>query len=138
LTGKYDHNLDAKGRLIVPAGIRKELGDACYVTLSFEHCLCIYSEEAWAAFQDKVNALPQTQTQGLRVLFANTARCDFDAQGRILVPQALRNFVGLGKNVTIIGFSNHAEIWDSDEYAEIEKKSLSLDNLAAIWKDLRI
>jgi len=138
VTGTYEHNFDAKGRLIIPSRLREKLGDACYVTLSYDPCLSIYSETEWEAFRAKVDSRPQAESRQMRVVFANTARCEFDAQGRILIPQKLRSFVGLTKNVTIIGFSNHAEIWDREKYAEVEAEELSLENIATAWKDLRI
>ena len=138
MTGKFEHNIDSKGRVIVPSRLREELGDVCYVTLSIDPCLAVYSEAEWNAFREKVDSLPQAESRKMRVVFANTARCELDAQGRILVPQQLRDFVGITKNVTIIGFSNHAEIWNSDKYAEIEAEELNLDNIAGAWKDLRI
>jgi len=72
------------------------------------------------------------------VVFANTARCELDVQGRILVPQKLREFVGISKKVMIVGFSNHAEIWDIDKYNAVEAEELSLENIAEAWKELGI
>lgn len=138
MTGKYEHNIDAKGRVIVPAGIREELGEVCYVTLSIDSCLSIYSEKDWDAFCARVNSLPAAESRKMRVVFANTARCELDVQGRILVPQKLREFVGISKKVTVVGFSNHAEIWDSDKYAAVEAEELSLENIADVWKELKI
>lgn len=138
VTGKFEHNIDAKGRVIVPSSLREELGEVCYVTLSIDSCLSVYSEKAWEAFRAKVDSLPAAESRKMRVVFANTARCELDVQGRILVPQKLREFVGISKKVTIIGFSNHAEIWDSEKYAAIEAEELSLDNIADAWKELRI
>lgn len=138
MTGKYEHNIDAKGRVIVPSRLREELGEVCYVTLSIDSCLAVYSEKAWEAFEEKINEKPLAVAKKMRAVFANTARCELDVQGRILVPQNLRDFVGIEKNVTIIGFSNHAEIWASDKYAEFEKEALSLDNVASAWEELGI
>lgn len=138
MTGEYKHNIDAKGRLIVPAGLRRELGDVCYVTLSMDKCLSVYSTESWEQFRARVDALPMTQSRKMRVVFANTATCEVDAQGRILIPQKLRDFAGLKRNVTVIGFSNHAEIWDSDEYQRLESEELNFENIAAAIGELGI
>ena len=138
MTGKFEHNIDAKGRVIVPSSLRSELGEVCYVTLSIDSCLSVYSEKDWEAFRAKVDSLPAAESRRMRVVFANTARCELDVQGRILVPQQLRDFVGINKKVTIVGFSNHAEIWDSEKYAAVEAEELSLENIADVWKELRI
>lgn len=136
MTGVYQHTIDAKGRMFVPAKLREELGDVCYVTLSMDPCLSVYSTESWEAFRAKIDALPLTQSRKMRVVFANTAKCEVDAQGRVLIPQNLREFAGLKKNATIIGFSNHAEIWDSDAYAKLEAEELTPENIAAAMMEL--
>lgn len=138
MTGVFEHNIDSKGRLFIPAKLREELGDVCYVTLSVDHCLSIYSTESWEAFCAKINAMPMSVSRRMRTLFANTAKCEMDAQGRILVPSKLRELIGLQKNVTIIGFSNHAEIWDSDEYAALESSELTPENISAVMSELGI
>lgn len=131
VTGEYSHSIDAKGRLFIPAKLREELGEVCYVTLSIDHCLSVYSTSSWEAFCAKVDAKPLAESRRMRMLFANTAKCDIDAQGRVLVPQKLRDLIGLKKNVMIIGFSNHAEIWDSEEYAAMEAELLTPENISA-------
>ena len=72
----------------------------------------------------------------MRVVFANTSKCEVDGQGRILISQNLRDFANLKKNVTIIGFSNHAEIWDCEAYSELEAEELTPENIAAAMKEL--
>ena len=74
MTGQYAHNIDAKGRLFIPARLREELGQTFHVTVGLDHCLSIYSDESWATFTDKVRALPYSKAKALRPLFAN-ARC---------------------------------------------------------------
>ena len=138
MTGKYEHNIDAKGRVIVPSSLRDELGEVCYVTLSGDPCLSVYSEKEWEVLCAKLDSLPAAESRRMRVIFANTARCELDVQGRILIPQQLRDFKGINKKVTIVGFSNHAEIWDREEYAKMEAEELSIENIADIWKELRI
>ena len=114
MTGEYMHTLDAKGRLAVPSRLRDELGGVFYVTLSMDRCLSAYSAESWQRFSDKVDAMPFVKQRKMRPLFAFAARCETDAQGRILLPQNLRDYAGLTKDVTIVGCNNHAEIWDRD------------------------
>ena len=136
MTGEYQHSIDAKGRLFIPAKLRDELGDTCYVTLSMDQCLSVYSTESWEAFRAKIDALPLTASRSMRVVFANTSKCETDAQGRILIPVKLRDFAKLTKNVTIIGFSNHAEIWDCDAYAAVEAQMLTPENISAAMTEL--
>jgi MraZ protein len=136
VTGEYQHSIDSKGRLFIPAKLREELGDVCYVTISMDRCLFIYSEGSWKAFCEKFDALPISKSRKMRVMFANTSKCETDAQGRILIPQKLREYALLKKNVTIIGFSNHAEIWDSDAYAKLEAEELTPENIAAAMEEL--
>ena len=119
MTGEYQHSLDNKGRLFIPAKLRDELGDVFYVTLSMDRCLCAYSSENWKALSDKVSAMPYIKQRKMRPLFAHAARCELDSQGRALIPQNLRDFAGLTQKVTVIGCNNHAELWDSEAWAAV-------------------
>ena len=136
MTGEFQHNLDAKGRLFIPARLREELGDVFYVTLSMERCLSAYSAESWRVFSDKVNSMPYVKQRKMRPLFAYAARCELDAQGRILLPQNLRNYAGLSKNVTVVGCNNHAEFWDSAAWEEQNAIEMTPENIAAAMEEL--
>jgi MraZ protein len=136
LTGEYQHNLDAKGRLFIPARLREELGDVFYLTLSGERCLTAYNEQSWREFSDKVNAMPYGKQVKMRPLFAYASRCELDGQGRILIPQFLRDFAHLTKNVTVIGCNNHAEFWDSAEWTRINALEMTPENIAAVMEEL--
>ena len=136
MTGEYQHNLDAKGRLFIPARLRDELGDVFYVTLSMERCLSAYSGASWQAITDKVNAMPYVKQRKMRPLFAYAAKCELDAQGRILLPQNLRDYAGLTKNVTVVGCNNHAEFWDSQVWAEQNAIEMTPENIAAAMEEL--
>ena len=136
MTGEYQHSLDAKGRLFIPARLREELGSEFYVTISMEHCLCAYSLEMWKAFEAKAAALPYRQQKLVRSLFSNAVRCELDAQGRILISANLREHAGLKKNVTVVGTINHAEFWDSEEWAEINAVESSPESIAAAMEAL--
>ena len=117
MAGEYQHSLDNKGRLFIPAKLRDELGEVFFITLSMDRCLCAYSSENWKAFSDKVSAMPYVKQRRMRPLFAHAAKCELDSQGRALIPQNLREYAGLEKNVTVIGCNNHAELWDSEAWA---------------------
>ena len=135
MTGEYQHSLDAKGRLFIPARLREELGPEFYITLSMDKCLCAYSAEQWKIFSDKVNAMPYVKQRLMRPLYAFASKCELDAQGRVLVPQNLRERAGLVKNVTVLGSNNHAEFWDSDEWAKLRDEEASPENIAAVMQE---
>ena len=136
LTGIYNHNLDAKGRLFIPAKLREELGEVFYVTLSPEKCLWAYPPETWQSLQARTSSLPLHEQASARMLFASATKCEPDSQGRILLPQKLREFAGLTKSVTVVGSNNHVEIWDSDSWTTIMEQEMTPENIYAIMKEL--
>ena len=125
MTGQYAHNIDAKGRLFIPASLRKELGQTFHITVGQDHCLSVYSDESWAAFMDKLKALSYNEVKKLRALFAYAADCEPDAQGRILIPAKLREYAGLTKEVVVVGSFDRVEIWNAQRWAEIENEAFS-------------
>jgi MraZ protein len=136
MTGEYRHSLDSKGRVFIPARLREELGDIFFITLSMDQCLSIYSNENWKIFTEKVNAMSYISQRKMRPLFAHAVKCELDAQGRVLIPQVLRDYAGLKKNVAVVGCNNHAEIWDSDKWSEINSLETSAENIAAVLEEL--
>ena len=136
MTGAYDHTLDAKGRLSIPVRLREDLGDVFYVTLSMDKCLSAYSAESWQVFSDKINAMPYFKQRKMRPLFAYAAKCELDAQGRILIPQNLRDYAGLKKDVTVVGCNNHAEFWDSAAWKTVDTIETTPENIAAAMEEL--
>lgn len=136
MTGEYQHSLDNKGRLFIPAKLREELGEVFYITLSMERCLCAYSAENWQSFSDKVSAMPYVKQRRMRPLFAYAARCELDSQGRTIIPQNLRAYANLTKNVTVIGCNNHAELWDSETWQSVYDSEATPENIAAAMEEL--
>lgn len=136
MTGQYQHSIDTKGRLFIPAKLREELGDTFYVTMGVDGCLSVYSDESWSRFTEKFESLPFTKTRAMRPLFANAAKCEPDAQGRILLPAKLREYANLKKDVVVIGVSNRAEIWNADTWTALEAEELNPENLAAVMEEL--
>ena len=136
MTGEYQHNLDSKGRLFIPARLREDLGGIFYVTLSMDRCLSAYSADSWRDFSDKVTSMPYVKQRKMRPLFAYAAKCELDSQGRILIPQNLRDYAGLSKNVTVVGCNNHAEFWDAGAWEEINKIETSPENISAVMEEL--
>lgn len=138
LTGEYNHSLDSKGRLFIPAKLRDELGDVFFLTLSMDKCLCAYSAESWKRFSDKVNEMSFVKQRKMRPLFAYAAKCELDNQGRTLIPAHLRVYAELTKNVTVVGCNNHAEFWDEDNWNRIHDEEISPENIAAVMQELEI
>ena len=111
LTGEYQHNMDQKGRVTVPSKFREDLGDKFYV------CKGLLSQAQWDKLVEKVSAIPLAQGKGIqRYFFSGAAEVEPDKQGRILIPQSLRDHAGLEKDVTVIGAAVRAEIWDTQRW----------------------
>lgn len=122
MTGTYEHSLDAKGRLFIPAKLREELGVTFYLAMGSDACLAIYPQGTWDRFTEKFASLPMSQSKAMRPLFANAAKCELDSQGRIVVPQKLRKYAGLEKEAVIIGVNDRAEIWAADTWREQDEE----------------
>ena len=135
MTGQYQHSIDAKGRVFIPAKLREELGETFYVTMGMDSCLSVYSDASWAKFTEKFESLPYTKTKAMRPLFANAAKCEPDSQGRILLPQKLRAYAGLDKDVVIIGVHNRAEIWSAARWNS-EEEEMTPEKMAACMAEL--
>ncbi len=129
LIGSYAHSVDAKGRLFIPAKWREDLGEVMIITRgilerSDAHCLFGMSLVAWKEFATRFSALPETDVQGQafrRMMFANAAECDMDKQGRILIPNGLREYADLNRDVKLVGVDNRIEIWNVDTLAAYDK-----------------
>ena len=136
MTGIFQHTIDAKGRLSIPARLREELGEVFYVTLSMEKCLSAYSSESWESFVEKIKAMPKAKQIRMRPLFSHASKCDLDSQGRILLSQALRDFAGLEKNVTVVGAGECVEIWDSDTWTAVDVIETTPEYIAEVYMEL--
>jgi MraZ protein len=138
MTGTYQHTIDAKGRLFIPARLRDDLGRVFHVTLSMEKCLCAYSNDSWEQFLERTKAKPIIEQTRLRVLYSNAAKCEPDSQGRIIIPQALRNLVGLEKNVAVVGAGTCVQFWDSETFEEVNARETTLENIANMFAELSV
>ena len=119
--GEYNHTIDAKGRLIIPSRFRELLGEEFVLTRGLDGCLSIYPMDEWAAFEEKLRALPLTNKNARtfsRFFVAGATSCELDKQGRILVPATLREFAGLEKDVVLTGNINRIEIWSKEKWNE--------------------
>ena len=138
--GEYNHIIDAKGRLIIPARFRELLGEEFILTKGLDGCLSIYPMDAWEAFETKLRALPLTNKNArtfTRFFVAGATNCELDRQGRILVPQTLREFAGLEKEVVLTGNLDRIEIWSKEKWSENCNYD-DMDSIAESMQDMCI
>lgn len=117
--GEYKHNLDAKGRMAIPAKFRTILESGAVVTRGLDNCLFLYSKEAWEKIAKKLADLPVSQAKARsfsRLMLAGAMEVDFDNQGRITLPEYLRSFASLDKKTIIAGLYDRLEIWDEEAW----------------------
>lgn len=116
--GEHNHTVDAKGRIIVPAKFREELGEEFVVTLGLDGCLFVYPNNEWISFVNELKGLPGSKEarQLQRYFMAGAATCEVDKQGRILIPQKLRDHAGLDKELVFVGVLNKIEIWSKERW----------------------
>lgn len=120
--GEYEHTIDDKGRLAVPARFRDELGEGVVITRGFDRCLIGFPRPVWQQLADKVGGLQfgQSGARDLqRRLFSAAADTPLDRQGRILIPQNLRDFAQLGEHVVLAGLNQHFEIWSKERWQAV-------------------
>lgn len=124
LYGRFEHTIDAKGRIFVPAKLREKLGDCFIAAAVIDHCISLYSMDEWDKLQQGLADMPFTKARKLqRYLSSNAADVQVDAQGRILLPKHLLGYAMLEKEALVIGAGNRAEIWNPANY---EKDSDSM------------
>ena len=126
LVGEYRHNVDTKGRISVPSKFRDDLGQSFVVTKGLDNCLFAYSKEEWKNLESKLNTLPLTNLEARafkRFFFSGAAECEVDKQGRVNIPQSLRDYAKLQKDVVIVGLSNRAEIWNNNQWDKYNGQS---------------
>ena len=132
LIGEYEHSLDAKGRLIMPAKFREDLGEKFIITKGLDGCLFAFSSTEWAKFEEKLSTLPISNKDArafTRFFFAGAMDCELDKQGRFLISSNLREFAGLIKDVKIIGMNSRVEIWSKEKWLECDE-NISADDIA--------
>ena len=120
LNGQYDHSIDDKGRLFIPAKLREDLAFTFIITKGLDGCLYGYSIEEWKIIEEKMKALPSAKSRDIqRFLFASAVSVAADKQGRVVIPASLRAFAGLSKDVAIVGVGQRIEIWDKDKWDKL-------------------
>lgn len=122
--GQYKHNIDAKGRIIVPARFRDELNDKVVAAKGFDGCLNIYTTEQWEKLYQSLLSLPNTMKETriyLRTMMANAMECEFDTQGRILLSDALIKEGHLEKSCVFVGVGDHIELWSETNWTSFSE-----------------
>ncbi len=131
--GEYSHNLDEKGRLAVPKKFRSDLSKGAVVTRGLDNCLFLYTKIEWKKLADKLATLPFSQAKArafARLMLAGAMDVGVDKQGRIMLPEYLRSFAGLKKQVVVAGLYNRLELWDQKNWeaykSQTEKESVAI------------
>lgn len=116
--GTTDHNLDAKGRVILPTHFREELGESFYITMGFNRCVQVLSEAQFDRLRDQIRQLPADKALSLQYLLISPAKLVTpNSQGRVSIPQKLREDAGLNGEVTVVGMDTRVEIWDKATFS---------------------
>lgn len=124
--GEYQHSIDLKKRLAVPSKFRTELKNKIVITRGLDKCLFIYPMKVWEELAGKLGTLPvgESSTRSfIRLMLAGASDSEIDKQGRILIPDFLKEYAGLDKNVVIAGVYNRLEIWDENKWDEYKKNA---------------
>ena len=140
LIGEYEHSLDAKGRLIMPAKLREDIGEKFIITKGLDGCLFAFSLEEWKNFEQKLRSLPISNKDARafsRFFFAGAIDCEIDKQGRFLITSNLREFAKLEKEIVIVGMDSRIEIWSKEKWQNTED-DISADEIAAKMEMLGI
>ena len=134
LIGEYEHSLDAKGRLIMPAKIREDIGEKFIITKGLDGCLFGFSQKEWTNFEEKLKTLPLTNKNArdfVRFFLSGAIECEIDKQGRFLIASNLREYGALEKEAVIIGVGTRIEIWNKDEWKTYNsEENISADEIA--------
>jgi MraZ protein len=140
--GEFQHNLDIKGRMAIPAKFRQKISGGAIITRGLDHCLFVFTNQEWEVMAQKLDALPLVKSDSRafsRLMLAGAAEVDLDKQGRILIPDYLRQYAGLDKKVTVTGVNKRFEVWDADSWKQYKTKTESAsDEIAEKLSELGI
>lgn len=134
LIGEFEHSIDAKGRLIMPAKLRDDIGENFVVTKGLDGCLFAFSIAEWTNFEEKLKSLPlsnRNSREFTRFFLSGATECEIDKQGRFLIPANLRESAGLDKETVIIGVGTRIEIWNKDKWTKYSSDdNISVEEIA--------
>lgn len=142
LLGEYEHSIDTKGRIAMPAKLREGLGGKFIITKGLDGCLFVYAMDEWQRVEEKLASLPmsrKTARDFTRFLFGGACEGECDKQGRVLLPASLRRYAGLEREAVIVGVGSRAEIWDAAKWQQYNEESAEdVNELAEQLADLGI
>lgn len=124
--GEYSHTMDEKGRVAIPSKFRRDLEKGAVVTRGLDRCLTIYTAEEWEKLASRLANLPMTSANTRafsRLMLAGAMDVSLDAQGRVIIPDYLREYAGLGKKLVLAGLYNRMEVWEADKWNEFKSRS---------------
>ena len=140
--GEYSYTIDHKKRLAIPSKFRKELGEKAIITRGLDNCLVAYPTDEWQKLAEKLGNLPSSQIEArgfARIMLSGAADVQFDKLGRILVPDYLKEYASIKKNVVIIGLYNRIEIWSGENWQSYKPRiEKEVGNIAERLKELGI
>lgn len=132
--GEFNHTIDSKGRLIIPAKFRSQLGERFVITRGMDKCLSGYSLQEWEKLKEQLAKLPMTKKnvrQFVRLIYSAAIECEFDRQGRVNLSSTLINYAGIQKKCMVVGVSSHFEIWDEEAWQQYSAAAAdNFDNVA--------
>jgi MraZ protein len=132
--GTYYNSIDAKNRMIVPAKHRLQLGERCVLTKGLDPCLNIYSVDAWEQQMEKMEKLPESDRRirsFIRLIYANAVECEFDKQGRIVIPAKLKEDAGITRELVTMGVMKKIEVWSREVWESPDNEgSMNTDEFA--------
>lgn len=142
LLGEYEHSIDTKGRIAMPAKLREGLGVKFIITKGLDGCLFVYAMDEWQRVEQKLASLPmsrKTARDFTRFLFGGACEAECDKQGRVLLPANLRRYAALERDAVIVGVGSRAEIWDAAKWQQYNEESAEdVNELAEQLADLGI
>lgn len=142
LLGEYEHSIDTKGRIAMPAKLREGLGGKFIITKGLDGCLFVYAMDEWQRVEQKLASLPmsrKTARDFTRFLLGGACEGECDKQGRVLLPASLRRYAGLEREAVIVGVGSRAEIWDAAKWQQYNEESAEdVNELAEQLADLGI
>lgn len=124
--GEYSHSLDEKGRVVMPSKFRTGLDDGCVVTKGQERCVYVFPMDRWEEESSKVLKLPRTDRRARnfsRSFFASASDQALDRQGRVQIPESLRRYAGLEKDLTVVGVADRIEVWAADTWRTVAEEA---------------
>ncbi|MEQ8153528.1 MAG: division/cell wall cluster transcriptional repressor MraZ [Clostridiaceae bacterium] len=139
--GEYQHGLDTKNRMIIPAKLREELGNKFILTKGLDGCLYAYPIVEWKVLEEKLKSLPITNKDArafVRFFFSGASEIELDKQGRGLIPQNLIEYADIEKEIVSIGVLTRVEIWSKEKWIKENEANIDYDSIAEKMSDLGI